>query len=150
MDVMAGDVSDTGGPRGWRDFVSGRWQSAIDVRDFIVRNVTPYDGDEAFLAGPSARTKAVWAKLQPYFDEERKKGVLDVDAARPSTLLAHEPGWIDRDNEVIVGLQTDRPFRRAIFPLGGLRMVESGLKAAGFAADPAVHEAFTQVPQDPQ
>ena len=144
MDVMAGDVSETGGPRGWRDFMPGRWQSAIDVRDFILRNVSPYDGDESFLAGPSERTKAVWAKLQPYFDEERKKGVLDVDAARPSTLLAHDAGWIDRDNEVIVGLQTDRPFRRAIFPAGGLRMVESGLKAAGFAADPAVHEAFTK------
>ncbi len=78
------------------------------------------------------------------FRRGAQKGVLDVDATRPSTLLAHDAGWIDRDNEVIVGLQTDRPFRRAIFPAGGLRMVESGLKAAGFAADPAVHEAFTK------
>ena len=70
--------------------------------------------------------------------------MLDVDAATPSTVIAHAPGWIDRDNEVIVGLQTDRPFRRAIFPAGGLRMVEAGLKAAGFEADPAVHQAFTQ------
>src|SRR6185369_15499608 len=68
---------------------------------------------------------------------------LDVDAAHPSTLLAHEPGWIDRDNEVIVGLQTDAPFKRAIFPYGGLRMVEAGLKAAGFTPDPDVHHAFT-------
>jgi len=114
----------------WRGFAAGRWQHAIDVRDFIERNVTPYVGDEAFLVGPSSRTLAVWQKLQPYFEEERKKGVLDVEVETPSTMLAHAPGWIDRDNEVIVGLQTDRPFRRAIFPAGGLRMVEAGLKAA--------------------
>jgi formate C-acetyltransferase len=132
-----------GGSQAWRGFAAGRWQDAIDVRDFIVRNVTPYDGDHSFLAGPSPRTKAVWEKLQPYFAEERKKGVLDVDAKNPSTLLAHEPGWIDKDNEVIVGLQTDAPFKRAIFPFGGLRMVENGLKAAGFTPDPDVHHAFT-------
>jgi len=128
----------------WRGFRPGDWSTFIDVRDFIVRNVTPYAGDEKFLAGPSKRTKAVWAKLQPYFQEERKKGVLAVDAKNPSTLLAHKAGYIDRDNEVIVGLQTDAPFKRAIFPFGGLRMVEAGLKAAGFAADPQVHEAFTK------
>ncbi|MXP66060.1 formate C-acetyltransferase [Roseomonas sp. M0104] len=132
------------GGRCWRGFEQGRWQRAIDVRDFILRNVTPYSGDEAFLAGPTPRTEEVWAKLQPYFQEEQRKGVLDVDAATPSTVLAHAPGYIDRDNEVIVGLQTDKPFRRAIFPAGGLRMVESGLQAAGFEADPAVHEAFTK------
>ena len=119
-------------------------RTSINVRDFIVRNVTPYSGDEKFLTGPSKRTKAVWDKLQPYFQEERKKGVLAVDAKTPSTLLAHKPGYIDRDNEVIVGLQTDQPFKRAIFPYGGLRMVEAGLKAAGFDADPQVHEAFTK------
>ena len=128
----------------WRGLAPGPWQRTVNVRDFIVRNVTPYEGDEAFLVGPSSRTLAVWQKLQPYFEEERQKGVLDVEAATPSTLLAHAAGWIDRDNEVIVGLQTDRPFRRAIFPAGGLRMVEAGLKAAGFDADPAVHTAFTQ------
>lgn len=138
-----------GGPVGqlqsgaWRSFNPGRWQAAIDVRDFIVRNVTSYHGDDGFLAAPSARTRAVWDKLQPYFAEERKEGVLDVDAAHPSSMLAHAPGWIDRDNEVIVGLQTDAPFKRAIFPFGGLRMVEAGLKAAGFTPDEAVHQAFT-------
>jgi formate C-acetyltransferase len=114
------------------------------VRDFIIRNVAPYQGDESFLVGPSERTKAVWGKLQPYFQAERKKGVLAVDAKTPSTLLAHKAGYIDRANEVIVGLQTDEPFKRAIFPFGGLRMVEAGLKAAGFEADPQVHEAFTK------
>ena len=128
----------------WRGFNPGDWRTSINVRDFIVRNVTPYTGDEKFLAPASAKTKAVWAKLQPYFQEERKKGVLAVDAKTPSTLLAHKPGYIDRDNEVVVGLQTDRPFKRAIFPFGGLRMVEAGLKAAGFEADPQVHEAFTK------
>jgi len=130
--------------RCWRGFKPGAWSSTIDVRDFIVHNATPYFGDEKFLAGPSERTKAVWAKLQPYFREEQKKGVLAVDAKSPSTLLAHKAGYIDRDNEVIVGLQTDEPFKRAIFPFGGLRMVEAGLKAAGFDADPRVHEAFTK------
>src|SRR5215472_14876216 len=94
----------------WRNFTPGAWFAGIDVRDFIVSNVTPYLGDEAFLAGSSKRTKAVWEKLQPYFQEERKKGVLAVDAKTPSSLLAHKAGYIDRDNEVIVGLQTDQPF----------------------------------------
>jgi formate C-acetyltransferase len=128
----------------WRSFNPGDWRDSIDVRGFIVRNVTPYSGDESFLAASTPRTKAVWAKLQPYFRDERKKGVLAVDAKTPSTLLAHKAGYIDRDNEVIVGLQTDQPFKRAIFPYGGLRMVEAGLKAAGFDADPQVHEAFTK------
>src|SRR6188474_3396342 len=128
----------------WRGFKPGDWSTSINMRDFIVRNATPYAGDEKFLAPASKRTKAVWEKLQPYFQAERKKGVLAVDAKNPSTLLAHKAGYIDRDNEVIVGLQTDAPFKRAIFPYGGLRMVEAGLKAAGFEADPQVHEAFTK------
>src|SRR3954465_6395825 len=128
----------------WRSFNAGDWKTSIDVRGFIVRNMTPYDGDASFLASPTARTKAVWAKLQPYFQNERKKGVLAVDTKTPSTLLAHKAGYIDKNNEVIVGLQTDEPFKRAIFPYGGLRMVEAGLKAAGFPADPQVHEAFTK------
>ncbi|WP_425905318.1 formate C-acetyltransferase [Nitrobacter sp. TKz-YC02] len=128
----------------WNDFQPGDWLSSIDVRNFIVRNATPYIGDESFLTGPSQRTRAVWAKLQPYFAEEQKKGVLAVDAQTPSTLLSHKAGYIDRENEIIVGLQTDQPFKRAIFPFGGLRMVESGLKAAGFQPDPVVHEVFTK------
>ena len=130
----------------WRSFNPGDWKTSINVRDFIVRNFTPYSGDEKFLAGPTARTKAVWAKLQPYFKDEQKKGVLAVDAKTPSTLLAHKAGYIDRANEVIVGLQTDQPFKRAIFPYGGLRMVEAGLKAAGFEADPQVHPGAVDQP----
>jgi len=128
----------------WRSFKRGAWCIGIDVRDFIVSNVTPYLGDAQFLAKPTARTLAVWKKLQPYFEEERKRGVLAVDAATPSTMLAHKAGYIDRDNEVIVGLQTDEPFKRAIFPYGGLRMVEAGLKAAGFALDERVSDTFTK------
>lgn len=128
----------------WRNFNPGDWCTSIAVRDFIVRNAASYAGDEKFLAAPSARTKAVWAKLQPYFQEERKKGVLDADAKHPSNMLAHKPGYIDQSNEIVVGLQTDQPFKRAIFPYGGLRMVEAGLKAAGIEADPQVHEAFTK------
>ena len=142
--ALAKEVETKGGQDPWRGFKPGDWRTSIAVRDFIVRNVTPYTGDEKFLAPASAKIKAVWAKLQPYFQEERKKGVLAVDAKTPSTLLAHKPGYIDRDNEVVVGLQTDQPFKRAIFPYGGLRMVEAGLKAAGFEADPQVHEAFTK------
>src|SRR5215469_11640443 len=144
MEGTAGLPKSLKDERCWRGFKPGRWRTAIDVRDFIVHNVTPYDGDENFLVGPSKRTKAVWDKLQPYFRDEQKKGVLAVDAKTPSTMLAHKAGYIDRDNEVIVGLQTDAPFKRAIFPFGGLRMVEAGLKAAGFEADPHVHEAFTK------
>ncbi|MEW5962225.1 MAG: pyruvate formate lyase family protein, partial [Pseudomonadota bacterium] len=128
----------------WAGFVPGMWKTAIDVRDFIVRNATAYHGNEGFLVGPTDRTRAVWQKLQHYFQQEREKGVLAVDAATPSHVLAHKAGYIDRDNEVIVGLQTDEPFKRAIFPFGGLRMVETGLKAAGFEPDPYVHDAFTK------
>src|SRR5260370_9362166 len=128
----------------WRDFAPGPWMKRIDVRDFIIANVTPYEGDGAFLSGPTERTKAVWAALQPYFREEAHKGVLDVDAATPSTMTSHAPGYIDQYNEVIVGLQTDKPFKRAIMPWGGLRMVENGLHSVGMKVDPKVAEIFTQ------
>jgi formate C-acetyltransferase len=144
MEGTAGISKAAKNERCWRNFTPGAWRDSIDVRDFIIRNVAGYDGDERFLAGPSDRTKAVWDKLQPYFKEERRNGVLAADAKTPSTLLAHKAGYIDRDNEVIVGLQTDQPFKRAIFPYGGLRMVEAGLEAAGLEADPQVHEAFTK------
>jgi formate C-acetyltransferase len=128
----------------WRDFEPGDWCRSINVRDFIVHNSTPYLDDERFLAPATARTKEVWTKLRPYFLAEQKKGVLAADAGTPSTMLAHKPGYIDQKNEVIVGLQTDEPFKRAIFPWGGLRMVESGLQAAGFESDDFVHQVFTK------
>ena len=134
----------------WRSFKPGSWCNTIDVRDFIVRNVTPYPGDEKFLAGPSKRTKAVWDKLQPLFKEEQKKGVLAVDAKTPSTLLAHKPGYIDRDNEVIVGLQTDAAVQaRDLSRTAACAWSRPGLKAAGFEADPAGARGLHEVPQDP-
>ena len=144
MEGTAGLSKQAKNERSWRGFKPGHWRDSIDVRDFIARNVTPYTGDQKFLAEPTKRTKEVWAKLQPFFKEEQKKGVLAVDTKSPSTLLAHKAGYIDRENEIIVGLQTDQPFKRAIFPYGGLRMVEAGLKAAGIEADAQVHEAFTK------
>ena len=130
--------------KAWRGFSGAVWQREIGVRDFIVANVTPYTGGPEFLAKPTQRTLTVWDKLQPYFREEIKKGVLDVDASTPASLTAFGPGYIDRDNEVIVGLQTDKPFKRAIMPTGGFRMVEAGLKAAGRDVDPTVREIFTK------
>lgn len=126
----------------WRGFAGTAWRERIDVRDFIQANVTPYEGDAAFLSGPTDRTRAVWEKVSALFPQERSKGVLDVDAATPSTITSHAPGWIDRDRELIVGLQTDAPLKRAIMPGGGLRMVESGLRAYGYEPDPFVTKVF--------
>jgi formate C-acetyltransferase len=128
----------------WRSFAGQTWKRGIDVRDFIVSNVKPYAGGAEFLVEPTARTLAVWERLQPFFREELTKGVLDVDAATPASVTSHGPGYIDRDNEVIVGLQTDKPFRRAIMPAGGYRMVEAGLKSVGREVDPAVRDTFTK------
>ncbi len=135
-------IPETGTPA-WHDFAEGRWRGAVDVRDFIVANTRPYHDGPEFLAGISPRTQAVWDKILPMLAEELKRGVLDVDVATPSSILAHAPGHIDAANEVIVGLQTDKPFRRAIMPNGGLSMVEVGVKAAGFTPDERVHEVFT-------
>ena len=128
----------------WRNFAGDKWKREIDVRDFIAANLTPYSGGPDFLVKPTAKTLAVWESLKPYFREEAKKGVLEVDASVPSSLTSHGPGYINRDHEVIVGLQTDKPFRRAIMPVGGYRMVESGLKSVGGEVAPAVKDAFTK------
>ncbi len=114
----------------WQGFTTGLWQKEINVRDFIQQNYTPYDGDEQFLASVTPRTQTVWDTLTALFVEERRKGVLDVSQI-PSSITAHGPGYIDRDNEIIVGLQTEAPLRRAIMPNGGLRMVVNALKAFG-------------------
>src|SRR6185295_3452447 len=127
----------------WQGFQSGLWQNEINVRDFIQQNYEPYDGDESFLAPATARTQTIWQKLEELFVEERAKGVLDISQI-PSSITAHPPGYIDRENELIVGLQTDKPLKRAIMPNGGYRMVASALKAYGYAADPVVAEIFTK------
>jgi formate C-acetyltransferase len=127
----------------WSGFKAGAWQERIDVRDFIQRNYSPYEGDDTFLQGATERTRRLWERLSGLLAEERKKGVLDVSQV-PSSITAHGPGYIDSGLELIVGLQTDAPLKRAIFPNGGWRMVESGLQAYGFEVDPRVKETFTR------
>ncbi|SFF99796.1 formate C-acetyltransferase [Streptomyces mirabilis] len=126
----------------WRGFAGARWRERVDVRDFIQANYTPYEGDAAFLTGPTDRTRTVWEKVSALFPEERRRGILDVDPATPSTITSHAPGYIDRERELIVGLQTDAPLKRAIMPNGGLRMVENSLKAYGYEPDPFVTRVF--------
>jgi formate C-acetyltransferase len=128
----------------WQGFNDGPWRDAIDVRDFVQHNYTPYEGDASFLVGPTERTTSVWAKLSEMFPEEREKGVYDVDATTPSSITAHAPGYIDEGNEVIVGLQTDAPLKRAIMPFGGWRMVETSLKTYGYEVDETLREIFTK------
>lgn len=120
------------------------WKREINVRDFIQHNYTPYEGDESFLVGPTEKTKALWAQLSEMFKVEREKGVYDAETKKPQTLDTYGAGYIDKDNEVIVGLQTDAPLKRGIFPKGGIRMVESALKAYGYELDPATKEIYTK------
>src|SRR5512145_40696 len=127
----------------WHGFKTGLWQNEINVRDFIQQNYEPYEGDESFLTPPTTRTEGIWNTLKALFVEERKKGVLDVSLI-PSSITAHAPGYIDRANEVIVGLQTEAPLKRAIMPQGGFRMVAGALKTYGYEPDPHVVEAFTK------
>jgi formate C-acetyltransferase len=127
----------------WRGFQPGSWQKEINVRDFIQQNYHPYEGDESFLEGPTGRTQKVWDQLKGLFLEESKKGVLDISLI-PSSITAHGPGYIDQANEVIVGLQTEAPLKRAIMPNGGFRMVASSLKAYGYKLDPHLVETFTK------
>jgi len=127
----------------WHGFRTGLWQKEINVRDFIQQNYEPYEGDESFLAPATKRTQTIWDRLNQLFVEERRKGVLDVSPI-PSSITAHGPGYIDRENEIIVGLQTEAPLRRAIMPNGGFRLVVSALKAYGYEPDLHVVEAFTK------
>ncbi|MGF1635312.1 MAG: formate C-acetyltransferase [Phycisphaerae bacterium] len=127
----------------WQGFTPGDWCDRIDVRGFIQANFTPYDGEADFLAPATERTTGVWNSLADLFAKEREKGVLDIDQT-PSSILAHEPGYIDKDNEIIVGLQTDAPLKRAIFPNGGWRMVETSLQAYGYQPDPQTVRVFTE------
>src|SRR5690349_24263534 len=127
----------------WEGFKPGFWEGEINVRGFIQRNYEPYEGDESFLAPATERTRRIWNRLNELFVEERKKGVLDVSQI-PSSITAHAPGYIDRENEIIVGLQTEAPLKRAIMPNGGWRMVQTSLQTYGYEAPPAVVEAFTK------
>ena len=124
-------------------FVTGKWTEDIHVRDFISRNYTPYNGDESFLAQPTENTLRLWDKVKVLKKAEKDAGgVLDVDASVVSTILSHAPGYIDKDLEAIVGLQTDAPLKRAIMPFGGVRLVKTSLEAYGYEMDPKVEEIF--------
>ncbi len=127
----------------WAGFQSGRWSDGLDVRDFIQMNYTPYEGDDAFLEDATERTKALWAQVVTLYTAEREKGVLDVDPAVPSAITAFGAGYIDQAQEKIVGLQTDAPLKRAIFPNGGIRMVDTALEAYGYTPDDGVHQVFS-------
>lgn len=131
------------GTKAWAGFETGSWIEHVDVRDFIQKNYTPYLGDDSFLAGPTERTLRIWEILSGMFPEERERGVYDVDATTPSTITSHAPGYISEDEEIIVGLQTDAPLKRAIMPYGGWRMVENSLRTYGYEVDPVLKEVFT-------
>lgn len=126
----------------WLGFIDGEWQHCISVRDFIQKNYSPYTGSENFLAPATARTKQLWKEVAVLIEQERLKGVLDVASDIGSSIVAHDPGYINKKLELIIGLQTDAPLKRAIVPNGGLRMVEAGLEAYGFELDPKVKEAY--------
>ncbi|MGO2117800.1 MAG: formate C-acetyltransferase [Fusobacterium sp.] len=130
--------------KAWEGFKKARWQGEIDVRSFIQSNYNPYDGDDTFLKDSSEKTKKVWNKLTELLKEEGKKGVLDAETKIPQSITAYKPGYIDKDMEVIVGMQTDEPLKRGIYPKGGLRVVEKSLKAYGYEIDPFVEEVFTK------
>lgn len=128
----------------WKEFKGGRWETEIDVRDFIMNNYTPYDGDDSFLKGPTADTTALWNEVLELSKKEREAGgVLDMDTKVVSTILSHGPGYLDKDKETIVGFQTDKPFKRALMPYGGIRMAKQACEDNGYHLDPEVEEFFT-------
>ena len=128
----------------WAGFKGEQWNKEINVRDFIQNNYTPYTGDDSFLKPSSEKTRKVWNKLTEMFKVEREKGVYDTETKLPQSITTYGPGYIDKDNEVVVGLQTDAPLKRGIFPKGGIRMVENSLEAYGYHLDPMTKEIFTK------
>ncbi len=127
----------------WRNFKEGDWTKQIDVRNFIQTNYTPYEGDESFLADATDRTKGLNAKIEELFRQEREKGgVLDVDTERVSSLLSYEPGYVDRKNEIIFGLQTDKPLKRTVNPFGGMRMAKQACEAYGYTVGERIKANF--------
>lgn len=128
----------------WTGFVPGVWEKEIDVRDFIQKNYTPYDGDDAFLAGPTEDTKALWQQVLELSRAEREAGgVLDMDTRVISTITSHAAGYLDKEKETIVGFQTEKPFKRALMPYGGIRMAQRACEDNGYHVDPEVVEFFT-------
>lgn len=130
----------------WEGFTPGRWSStSVNVRDFIRKNLTPYEGDESFLEGPTDATKQLWAQVMDLARQEREAGgVLDMDTKIISTITSHGPGYLNKDLEKIVGFQTDKPFKRSLQPFGGIRMAQQACKEYGYEVDPQVIEIFTK------
>lgn len=128
----------------WNGFKGDLWKKEINVRDFIQCNYTPYEGDDSFLEASTENTKKVWNKLTEMFKEERAKGIYDAETKKPQAIDAYGPGYIEKEAEVIVGLQTDAPLKRGIYPKGGLRMVKNSLEAFGYKIDPMTEEIFTR------
>ena len=129
----------------WQGFKGGKWQDEVDVRDFIQNNYKPYNGDESFLEGPTESTNTLWEKLQKLQKEERAKGgVLDMETEVVSSLTAYGPGYLDKDLEKVVGLQTDKPLKRAFMPYGGIRMSEEACETYGYKPSEKLHEIFTK------
>lgn len=127
----------------WRDFAGGVWQREINVRDFIQKNYTPYDGDDSFLAGPTKATECLWDQVMELSKKEREAGgVLDMDTKIISTITSHGPGYLDKEKETIVGFQTDKPFKRSLQPYGGIRMAEKACADNGYTIDPEIKEFF--------
>lgn len=130
----------------WNDFKSGDWQNEIDVRNFIINNYTPYEGDSSFLSGPTNKTKELWNQvIELYKKEKENNGVLDIDSKTISSIAAYDAGYIDKNLEEIVGLQTDAPLKRAIMPFGGIKIVEKSCAAYGKEVDPEVSKIFNTI-----
>ncbi|MDE6697968.1 MAG: formate C-acetyltransferase [Lachnospiraceae bacterium] len=128
----------------WDGFVEGKWSKTVNVREFIQLNYTPYEGNEEFLAGPTSVTEDLWSQVMDLFKQEREKGgVLDMDTEIPATITSHPAGYIDKDKEVIVGLQTDKPLKRAFMPFGGIRTAVSACKSYGYEVNPELIRIFT-------
>ncbi|MBR2516100.1 formate C-acetyltransferase [Geobacillus sp.] len=129
----------------WRNFKGSKWKKSIDVRDFILKNVTVYYGDESFLEGPTEATKKLWEQVMELSKQEREKGgVLDMDTSIVSTITSHRPGYLNKDLEKIVGFQTDKPFKRALMPFGGIRMAQQSCEAYGYKISDEVKKIFTE------
>ncbi|MBP2078822.1 formate acetyltransferase 1 [Oceanobacillus polygoni] len=126
------------------DFKGGKWQEEINVRDFIMQNITVYTDDESFLAGPTDNTTALWKQVMDLTKQERENGgVLDMDTTIVSTITSHGAGYLNKGIEKIVGIQTDQPFKRSLQPFGGIRMADDALKAYGYEIDEEVKQVFT-------
>ena len=128
----------------WHDFEGGSWTTDVNVRSFIQHNYTPYSGDESFLVGSTKRTLKLWEKAKELMKLENEKGIIDAETLRPSTITAFGPGYLDKENEVIVGFQTDKPLKRGIMPNGGIRVVKKALESYGYTLDKTTEEIYTQ------